>query len=316
MNAAPAAGTRWVALLWFPLFFATAMSLIFIPAFSQPMPHQLPIGVTGTANQAGALQTKLDAVHSGGFVVIPYADAAAATDAVTSDRLAAALVGSPAQLLVATAAGKTRADYLTRVLASETGATPPPVIDVRPRPAGDVSGAGVFFYGLPLLLVGMVTSIVLVQQGIRSMATRMVAIAATGSFASVVAWTVATARDVLPTDAGLLAYGLLLTQIVGWTTTAAAVLARPYFLPISMTFVLLAGIPTSGGTVPADMLPTGLAQLHAVLPFAQFIETARASSLSSAGVLQPVSVMLAWTLAAAALIAYARRQTRTVAAPA
>ena len=312
MNTAPAAGTRWVALLWFPLFFATAMSLIFIPAFSRPAPHQLPIGVTGTANQASALQAKLDAVHPGGFVVIPYADAATATDAVTSDRLAAALVGSPAQLLVATAASKTRADYLTAVLATETGATSPRVVDVRPRPAGDASGAGVFFYGLPLLLVGMVTSIVLVQHGTRSMVTRMVAIAATGSFASVVAWTVATSRDILPTDAGLLAYGFLLTQIVGWTTTAAAILAKPYFLPISMTFVLLAGIPTSGGTVPADMLPAGLAQLHAALPFAQFIETVRASSLASAGVLRPVSVLLAWALATAALIAYARRRTRTV----
>lgn len=38
-------------------------------------------------------------------------------------------------------------------------------------------------------------------------------------------------------------------------------------MPISMTFVLILGIPSSGATVNADMLPTTLRWLHEELPF-------------------------------------------------
>ena len=311
MHAPQPARTRWLSLLWFPLFFAAAMSLIFIPAFSRPTPHQLPIGVVGPPTQAAQLQDALDAVHARGFVVTPYADARAAADAVADDRLAAAVVvdGSP-RVLIATAASKIRADYLAEVLGRHARTQQLPVVDVRPRAAGDVSGVGLFFYGLPLLLVGMITSIVLVQRGASSLRLKAAMIAVTGAGASTLAWTVVVWRDVLPADPRLLVYGLLLTQIVGWVTSAVAVLAKPYFLPISMTFVLIVGIPTAGGTVSADMLPTALGRLHEVLPFAQFLDAARASAYAVGSVTWPLFVLAGWAVTGALLILLAHAVTR------
>ena len=303
-NTAAPTRSRVLSLLWFPFFFAAAMTLTYMFAFSHPQPHGLIVGVVGTQPDAAAVQASLDRVRPDGFVVAVYGDARSAGSAVADGSLAAALTEMPqGRVLVASAASATRADYLGEVL---DGVAPgAPVVDVHPVQDGDVTGVGLFFYGLPLLLVGMITSIVLLQLGPWPTRSKAVAILATGAFASSFAYAIAVGRDVLPADARLLIWGLVLTQTMGWLTTATALVAKQYFMPIAMTFVLILGIPTSGATVAADMLPAPLRQLHAGLPFGQFIDLVRAQSLGVGQAVTPAAVLLAWAAAGAAALFWA-----------
>lgn len=102
-----------------------------------------------------------------------------------------------------------------------------------------------------------------------------------------------------------------MTQAIGWITSAVAVLAKRYFMPISMTFVLVLGIPSSGGTVNADMLPPFIAWLHSVLPFGQFIEATRSIAyFNGQGAAKPLAIVTAWALVGAGLLVLAHRRSR------
>ena len=48
-----------------------------------------------------------------------------------------------------------------------------------------------------------------------------------------------------------------------------------YFLPVALTFVLILNVPSAGGTVPPDLLPTRLRFLSNVLPLAQGVKITR-----------------------------------------
>ena len=274
-------------MLWFPFFFAAAMSVVFLSAFAHPEPHGLRLGVIGPDVP---LPQGVEPHHVTGAGGVATGELAGAYDSATST------------LYVASAASGTRADYLAGVL------HPARTVDLVPLAGGDVSGAGAFFYGLPLLLVGLITSIVLLQHGNRPLRRKLTLIAATGAFAAVVAWTTAVTLDVIPADAWLLLHGFLLTQAIGWLTTGVAKAAKRAFMPISMTFVLILGIPTAGATVNADMLPAPLRWLHEVLPFGQFVEVFRASAyFGGHGLVRPLGVLVAWVVVGAAVVVWTHR---------
>ncbi|BBH69938.1 hypothetical protein ACTI_66230 [Actinoplanes sp. OR16] len=287
---------RVLSLIWFPFFFAAAMSVLYLAAFAHPEPHDLRLGVIGTA----------PAHLPPGFAT----EAVTGTGGVADGDLAAVYDSATSTLYVASAASGTRADYLTAVLHPAT------TVDLVPVASGDVSGVSLFFYGLPMLLVGLITSIVLLQFGMWPVRRKVATIAATGAFATVVAFTAGVARDVIPADGWLLLYGFLLTQAIGWLTSALPRLVRQFFMPVAMTFVLILGIPTSGATVNADMLPAPLGWLHRVLPFGQFIEAARASAFFGGhGLAKPLTVLVAWAVGAALLLAWTARPAVVVAVP-
>jgi ABC-type multidrug transport system permease subunit len=88
-------------------------------------------------------------------------------------------------------------------------------------------------------------------------------------------------------------------------------------MPVAMTFVLILGIPTAGGSVPPDMLPAALGTLHQVLPFGQFIDLARSTAyFGGHDAVGPFLTLLGWAFAAATLFAFAaRRAKRPVPSP-
>ena len=108
---------RVLSLLWFPFFFAAAMSVLYVFAFAHPEPHDLRLGVIGTA------PARLPA----GFAVRPVTD----TSGVAANTLA----------------GVYDSDYLTAVL------HPAATVDVVSLAPGDATGVGIFFYGLPIELM-------------------------------------------------------------------------------------------------------------------------------------------------------------------
>ncbi|CAN5316227.1 hypothetical protein BH09ACT1_BH09ACT1_00470 [soil metagenome] len=312
--------SRVLSIAWFPFFFAAAFSVMLLLSFASPTPHTMKIGVVGSASERAAVQSALDHVQTGGFTVTGVADDAAATTAIRNNELAAVWEpGTDAStLLAARAAGAPRVTYLTAVFTKavvpNTGVGAPTVRDVVPVVAGDASGVSIFFYGLPVLIVGMIASITLLQFGMWPMRKKVALIAAVGITASVATWTVATAVGAIPVDGWLLLYAFILTQAIGWLTTGIASFVKQYFVPVAMTFVLIIGIPTAGATVSADMLPGFMRWLDSFVPFAQFIDIARASLyFDNHGLVRPLLILIGWALLGAVLVFVAAQRGKRAA---
>ena len=310
---------RAVSLLWFPFFFAGAFSLMGLFAFTHPVPHVIPVQVVGSISNVVEVEDKLERLAPNGFDVAPAHSVSDAREALVSNETAAVFVPAEdgGELYVASAASSTRAGYLHGVftrLIDTGGGQQLTYVDLVPLAPGDMSGVGIMFYGLPLLLVGLISSIVLLQLGAWSIWKKLAVIAATGAFADAFAFLSATALEVIPVDPWLLLYGFLLTQAIGWLTTAVAMLAKHYFMPISMTFVLILGIPSSGATVNGDMLPGLIRWRNAFLPFAQFVDVTRASAyFSSHGLAAPLLLLCVWAAAGALLLFWASARARFIA---
>ncbi|NMO51005.1 ABC transporter permease [Actinoplanes sp. TBRC 11911] len=285
--------SRIISLLWFPFFFAAATALVYSFANTHPQPHDVRLGVIGTPPPSLPAGIDVEAVTG--------------TAGVAHHQLAGVYDSGARTFYVSSAASASRANYLNAVL------HPASTVDVVPLAHGDVSGAGLFFFGLPLLLVGLITSIVLLQFGMWPVRRKVIAVFATGAFAAVVTFVVGVSRDVIPADGWLLLYGFALTQAIGWLTTALPRLVRQFFLPVAMTFVLILGIPTAGATVNPDMLPTWLRWLHDVLPFGQFVEAARDEAyFGQRGLAHPLIILGSWVAGSALLLAWTARPRRSV----
>ena len=254
---------RVVSILWFPFFLAVAMSALFVAPLAHPTPHDMQIGVVGDPVEVEQLQLQLDRVAEGGFRVEAINEADAA-DAVRDSRVAAAILsGVDPVVLVASATGATRVEYLETALPHVFAAT---FRDINPSAAGDATGTGVFFYALPIAIVAMVSAIVLLQLGAWSYRRKLTAVSIVGAFTAVVTYVIAVWQQVLPLtwSSALLMIGtFVLVQAVGWTLTGAAPFVRQFLVPVALTFVLVLGVPTAGAPVSADMLPTPLTAAHA-----------------------------------------------------
>ncbi|MGY1840181.1 MULTISPECIES: carboxypeptidase regulatory-like domain-containing protein [unclassified Modestobacter] len=309
---------RVASLLWFPFFFVATMSVLFSLAFAHPQPHGVPVGLVVAGADGDRVEDVLRS-SDGAFVPRRLEDPVHAERDVAEGRLAGALTCGPpvvqdaageCRVLTASAANRARASYVTdalqevarRELGVQAGA-----VDAAPLSPGDSSGAGLFFYAFPLAMVGMVTSIVLLQLSMWSTVKKLAAIAAVGVFASVVTYAVAVVRDVLPADPALLPAGFLVVQSIAWVITAAATYVRQYLLPVALTFVLVLGVPTSAGTVAADMLPSYLGLLHEGMPLGAFVDLVRASAYGIGTVGRPLAVLVAWVAVGAVLMACAHR---------
>ena len=299
-----------LSILWFPVFFAIVLPIAFETAFHAPQPHGVPIAVVGPASQVREVAAGLAHVDAGGFDVRQLPSAAVATAAVRGQQVAAAWVaGGPAgTVYLARAAAPIRANYLQGVfagLAGQVGRPAPPVINLAPLAPGD-SGTGLFFFVFPLMMTGLVAALVLVQLPDWRAGRRAAAVAAVGAIGTTAAYLTTVTLHVLPDKPLLLVYGFLLTQIFGQLMVGIAPLLRQYFLPFSLTFALILSVPSSGGTVTPDLLPTPFRYLSDALPLAQAVKITRSVAyFHNAGLIQPTLLMLLWAAIAAAAVATA-----------
>lgn len=312
----PMSRRRIASILWFPIFFAIALPVSFEVAFHQPQPHGVPIAVVGQASQVSQVTDELHGVNAGGFRVRQLPSAAAATAAVRDREVAAAYVddGSAATVYVARAAAPVRANYLQGVfagIAAKAGHLPPPVVDLIPPAAGD-GGTGVFFVVFPLMMTGLITAIVLLQLPTWRIGRRVVAVAGIGAVGTAATYLTAVSLRIVPDKPLLLAYAFLLTQVFGQLMVGAAPLLKQYFLPFALTFGLILSVPSSGGTVTPDLLPTPFRYLSDALPLAQAVNVTRSVAyFRAAGITRPTLLMLLWAAIAAGTVAIAwRRQPR------
>jgi len=297
---------RIASIMWFPVLFAIALPVIFQLAFHAPDPHEVPIGVVGSADRVQLVRQELTDISSAGFRVQRLTNDTAIS-AVRGRELAAAYVAGPRPVLyVARAASAIRANYLVSVFATvakEIGSPPPATVDLVPLLPGD-SGAGVFFFVFPMMMVGVITVIVLLQRaGSWTMGERMFAVAGAGAVGAATAYLTATNLNVLPEKPVLLLVAFLLSLIFGELFVGAAPLLKQYFLPLALAFALVVGTPSAGATITPDLLPTGLRYLSDVLPMAQGVKVTRdVAYFDGAGAGLPTLILLLWAAVAALVV--------------
>ena len=306
----PAPRRRIASILWFPIFFAIALPVALGAAFHQPQPHNVPIAVVGGASQAGLVTDELHRVDAGGFAVRRLPSAAAAITAVHDREVAAAYVdeGPTATVYLARAAAPIRANYLQGVfagIAAQAGRQPPGIVDLVPLAAGD-GGTGIFFVVFPLMMTGVITAIVLLQAPAWRIGRRAAAVAGVGAVGTAATYLTAVSLNVLPAKPLLLAYAFLLTQVFGQLMVGAAPLLKQYFLPAGLTFALILSVPSSGGTVTPDLLPTPFRYLSDGLPLAQAVDVIRSVAyFRGADTTRPTLIMLLWAAVAAGTVVIA-----------
>lgn len=316
-STSPATGRQIASILWFPFLFAIALPLIFQLAFHAPQPHQVSIAVVGSVSQVEGMSEELRTVNSGGFRVEQSRSTAAALSAVRDRGVAAAfLETSPTHqvLYVAKAASAIRAAYLQGVftqLAQDARTSSPHLVDVVPLLPGD-SGNAVFFFVFPMLMVGIITVLILLQRAQTwSIGYRVLAVAGMGAVGAAAAYITVVDLNALPNKPPLLFYAFFISQIFGQLLLGAAPILKQYFLPIAMTFTLVVGIPSAGGTVPPDLLPVGLRYLSNVLPLAQGVRVIRSVAyFHGEDLLPPTMILVAWAVVALIGLAFARHRGR------
>jgi ABC-2 family transporter protein len=300
------------SVLWFPVLFAIALPFVFLLAFHAPQPHQVPIAVVGRSGQVQAVSRELHAVNSGGFNVRHLPSRSSAMAAVRNRDVAAAYVQVPslgAQLYVARAASAITANYLQQVfeqIASESRTPPPQTVDLVPLLPGD-SGTGIFFFTFPMVMVGVITVLVLLQRAPTwSIERRLVAVAVMGAVGATMAYATAISLDVLPNKPVLLATAFFLSVIIGALLVGLAPFLKQYFLPVVMTYILILGVPSAGATIMPDLLPTGLRYLSDVLPLAQVVKIVRSEAyFDGADTLAPILILLVWAAIALLVVGIA-----------
>jgi hypothetical protein len=299
---------RVATILWFPVFFAIVLPVTFQVVYHQPKPHHIQIGVVGSAGQVELVASELNHVSAGGFAVRAYRSTPVAMAAVAHRKVAAAYVGGPSSTLyVARVASALRASYLQGVfttLAIDASKPPPRLVDVVPSLSGNGTTA-IFFFAFPLMMIGLITSIVLLQLPGWGIGRRVSVVVGVGAIGALTAYLTAVWFDVLPGKPLLLVYAFVLTQVYGLLMVGLTPWVKQFFLPVSLTWALILSVPSSGGTVSPDMMPALFHDLSYVLPLAQTVTVTRGVSyFHNAGIAQATWVLGLWAAVAVAVVAF------------
>jgi hypothetical protein len=151
-----------------PLFFAVMFAACIIGAYHKPHPNGIKVGIAGPPALTAPLRARLERVAAPAFDISPVATVAAAAHDVRARDLNAAFVPTanptrPATVIVASANGRivaTAAETLARAVTTAQG-TQLAVREVRPLPAGDALGLGVFMLMIVCTICGYIAPTIL-----------------------------------------------------------------------------------------------------------------------------------------------------------
>ncbi|HEY2651080.1 MAG TPA: hypothetical protein VGI50_04095 [Solirubrobacteraceae bacterium] len=308
---------RAVSILWFPIFFAVVLPVAFQVSYEQQTPHRMEIAAVGNANRIGLLSAQLHRVSANGFEIRRLDSLSTATAEVRERKVDAAYAaGVTGTVYVARAASAIRATYLQGVftrIAAGARRRAPGFVDLVPLESGD-GGTGIFFFVFPLMMAGLIAAIVLLQLPSWRIGRRVAFVTAVGAISALAAYLTVVGLDVLPGKLLLLVYAFLLSQVYGQLMVGAAPPLKQYFLPVSLTAALILSVPSSGGTIPPDLLPAFFRDLNYVLPLAQGVKVTRAVAyFHSSGIAQATLVLGLWAAIAAGIVAVAWRRQPPVA---
>ncbi|WP_374008396.1 hypothetical protein [Leifsonia sp. LS-T14] len=308
----PAAGF-WKAFgshLLIPLFLAAGMALAYLGAFHAPQPHDIPVAIVGEAPATDVFAQGLNDKAPAELDVTTVSSAAEAKRRLTDHTLAAAyeVAADHATIYVSTASSETEssaAEKLFLPIAYEQH-LPVTIDDIRPVPADDGTGQGLFFLMVALSVGGYSSAIALAAVtaklgiGWRIALSAAVALVVAGIGCLVAGpmfhvlngnewsiWLLAALYTF-----GIVVIGVGLHPFLGrWTTPA-----------LTLLFVML-NVTSSGGIFPQDLQPSFFAGLNTFWDGAAWLDAARALTYFPGQVFGFDGLKLAlWATAGLALI--------------
>ncbi|MEW1687022.1 ABC transporter permease [Streptomyces sp. NPDC091265] len=251
-----------------PLVVTLALWAFAWPA-ARMAPHDLPLGVVGSAPAADRLQERLEQ-RDGAFEIHRYGSEAAARTAIEDRAVYGAVVATAhgPELLTASAAGPVVAQLLRDAVAAQApdGATVR-VTDVVAAPASDPRGSVLGASILPLAIAGVVAGAAVTLMGLRGGR----AVAALLGVAALVGIVAAALTDswlgVITGDwwreAGAL--GLTVLAIGAAVAGLAAVIGTPG-VGLGSLLTVLVGNPFSGVTSAPELLPRPVGTIGGWMP--------------------------------------------------
>ncbi|MGJ5752368.1 ABC-2 transporter permease [Streptomyces puniciscabiei] len=278
-------------------------------AMANPVPHRIPVAVTGKSVAGGRFTNALETTLRTSLVLHPYPDYGSALAAVDAQREFAILQRRPAgvEVDVASAAGAS----VARVLGQSAPAVgrslgiPVQVRDVKPLPATDPQGLALFYIALGSTILGFVGAI---QLGVHAQALRPAErIAATAGYSvlgglwiCVMAdWVLGVVRLPFVQSWGICTFTMITAGMI--FTAFHTFLGRWAMLPTWLLLVIL-GNPSSGGAVAWPLLPPVLGFLGRFLPPGASVNAQRnAIYFPHNQHVEPYVVLAVWCLVASSV---------------
>jgi hypothetical protein len=305
-----------VAALVVPVFFVIVFAACIIGTYHQPHPHDIRLGVVGPPAQTAPVRAGLERVGGSAFVITPVASVPEAARAVRTRDIDAAFVPTanprqPAVVIVASAAGRIVATGTESFLRAATAAqgTQLAVRDVRPLPAGDVIGLGVFMFMIVCTICGYITPTILetAAPGLPP-GRRYPMIAVVSVLVPALAYIVAglgfdTYNGSAGTILAFIGVGALYTFTIGIGTRLFQVLLGPPGILVSLAIFVFLNIPSLGATYTASTLPGFWHFLNHFWVGAVTVDALRSILyFGGAGVGDDMLRLLAWTAAIAVIL--------------
>lgn len=295
------------------LVIGTVFVTIFLAAFHAPEPHDLPIGIVGSAEQIASVEQALDENAPGAIAFTVYDSADDAVAAIEHRTVYGAYVmsedGTTARLLYAGANGPAVTSTLEGAfgsVAQYSGATLD-TEDIVPTSAGDTRSLSIFYAGFGIVLAGYLFGLISSQMAPRlQLRWRLLSLAVfsvvVGSVVAFIAGS--TGFDALPGNvAAILAVTVLLAASVGSATLMLMRIGGPVGTLLASLVLLILGNATGGGTLPPAYLPDWLRPLSEILPVGIGLRALQGESyFQGDGYVLGIVLLAVWTLASIGVV--------------
>jgi hypothetical protein len=294
-------------ILLLPLLMLFGFLLCYLLPFHAPAPHGVKVAVAGWVSDA-QIGAGLDQETSGAFDVIPVQNPEQARQQVLDQAAQAAYVvtGNQATLYTVKADGsalqETTIAALTPIAQAE-GLTLN-VVDLDPTVPGDDLGTSVFYLGLAWTLSPYLLVVSLAVQGAAlSRREKLRIIVGMGAFASIAGFLIAYWLGTVPGSALPMLYGFLNFEAIALTVFGLAPFVGKYIVPVALTLFVFLSIPSSGGAIAYQMVPTFFNWLHPILPLGNLIDAMRGIFyFDGTDMIRPTLVLCTWILIGITLI--------------
>ncbi|MBO0895235.1 ABC transporter permease [Arthrobacter sunyaminii] len=274
---------RYVAMFMMPLLMVSMLVGGYLAAMHSPEPHNMPIAVSGPAQQADSFTGALESAAPDAVDVRRAASAEEARQLVLDREVSGAVVlsGGSATVYTAGAAGASQSSTVTALLA-------PQVLgqglnlqteDLKALPDNDMAGLGAMFMTTALMLAGyMPLSLVLSNSPELLRFRRFVPLLAGWSaLIAALVWTVVgpIMGVVEGHTAAVLGICWLSVFAVGSVQLFLTRIFGPMAVLVGMLFLMVLGVPASNMSMSVHTMPALYPFLHNFLPAAATGESLR-----------------------------------------
>lgn len=274
---------RYVAMFLMPLLMVSMLVWGYLAAMHAPEPHNMPVAVAGSAQQAGQFAAALESGNADAVDVRVVDSADTARQLVLDREVAGAvsLADGGATVYTAGTAGASQSSTVTALLAPQVLAEGLALQteDLAPLPSNDMAGLGAMFMTTALMLAGyMPLSLILSNSPELLRLRRFVPLlAGWAALIAALVWTVVgpVMGVIQGHTAAVLGICWLAVFAVGSVQLFLTRILGPMAVLAGMLFLMVLGVPASNMSMSVHTMPGLYPLLHSFLPAAATGESLR-----------------------------------------